>query len=321
MVKNLFSLLQKAKLGRVFINYRRTDTQWVAGRLADSLGRYFGDDRVFRDIEGIRGGADFSEVIHNTLGTADAVIVLIGEHWLDASDEDDRRRLDDPDDWVAQEIAAALEVGVPIYPVLVDDAPMPAVEDLPEDLRRLTRLNAVTVSEQRWDEDVARLAKIVSLDIPSATERQLDGLNLLISAALGLTVLVTTTVLFRNLVCHIAKDAGLPGWLSWVCPRGTDALPDSCTQEWFLSLALSGLPFLAIVPSSALLFVFARHVDESRRPLFLAAAWIGAIGALTSFILLKWICEPYEPISMWFGGTVTALLMLASMNLSGFRPR
>ena len=321
MVKNRLSALQQANPGRIFINYRRADTQWVAGRLADSLSRYFGDDRVFRDIEGIRGGADFGEVIHSTLGTADAFVVLIGEQWLDTNDETGQRRLDDPDDWVAQEIAAALDAGVPIYPVLVDEAVMPTAKDLPDKLRRLTRLNAVTISEQRWNADVARLAKIVSLDIPSETERRLEGLNLLISIALALTVLATSAILFRNLVCQIAEYAFLPNWLSWVCPETNTVIGGSCANEWPISLAISGIPFLAIVPGSAMLFVSARHVDEARRTFFRAAAWIGAIGALTSFVLLKPICEPYEPISMWFGGVLTAILMFACMNLSGFRPK
>ena len=62
----------------VFVSYRRDDSQGFAGRLSDDLGDILGEDRVFRDIEGIRGGADFGDVIHQTLGKADAVIVLIG---------------------------------------------------------------------------------------------------------------------------------------------------------------------------------------------------------------------------------------------------
>ena len=52
---------------RIFISYRRDDSQWVAGRLADSLAAYFGDDRVFRDIDGIVAGERFADVIDNTL--------------------------------------------------------------------------------------------------------------------------------------------------------------------------------------------------------------------------------------------------------------
>ncbi len=71
---------------RIFISYRRDDAQWAAGRLADALSAYFGDQRVFRDIDGIAGGADFGHLIQENLGTADVVIVLIGPDWLDAAD-------------------------------------------------------------------------------------------------------------------------------------------------------------------------------------------------------------------------------------------
>jgi len=213
MLRTLVLPWQKEPQGRIFISYRRDDTQWVAGRLSDSLSQYFGDKRVFRDIEGIGGGADFSEVIRGTLGEADAAVILVGEGWIDATDEAGQRRLDDPDDWVVQEIATALEAGIPVYPVLVEDTQMPRTDALPERLRPLIRLNAITVSDKRWDSDVARLAKIVGLDIPSVTERKLQGINLLISLALVLTVLATCTILF--LEPHLLYRGVLPA-LEWV---------------------------------------------------------------------------------------------------------
>ena len=174
----------RGKMQRIFISYRRGDTQWAAGRLADSLAAYFGDKRVFRDVESIAGGADFGEVIRHTLGSADAVVVLIGPDWLDARDGAGRRRLDEADDWVAREVAAALEAAVPVYPVLVEGTPMPRADELPESLRALTRFNAISISDGRWREDVTRLARIIALDIPSATARQLQRVNLLVSLAL-----------------------------------------------------------------------------------------------------------------------------------------
>jgi hypothetical protein len=36
------------------------DTKGYAGRLSDSLEEYFGNNRVFRDIEDIEGGAAFT---------------------------------------------------------------------------------------------------------------------------------------------------------------------------------------------------------------------------------------------------------------------
>ena len=70
-----------------------------------------------------------------------------------------------------------------------------------------------------------------------------------------------------------------------------------------------------------MLFILARLVEETRRPYMLAAAWVGAIGTLAFFLLLKTIADPYEPISMFFGGTATAMLMFTLLNLSGFRPK
>jgi hypothetical protein len=341
MIRGILFPWYKAAQGRIFISYRREDTRWVAGRLADSLVQYFGDERVFRDIEGIGGGADFGEVIHETLGAADAAVIVIGSEWLNATDETGQRRLDDPGDWVAREIAATLEAGIPVYPVLVEDTQMPRAGELPERLQPLTRYHAVSISDQRWASDVARLAKIVALDIPSATERKLHGLNVLISLALLLAVFTTVAIVVWNLVEQIASGDPIPGglggslfdwrdvclsWLpsslgpAWCVDSGAGhCLPYG--SEWPLSLWQSGITFLAVGPCSVLLFVFARLVDEARRLYFLGAAWVGTVGTLTSFLLLKPICNAYEPVFMFFGSTVTALLMLALMNVSGFRPR
>ena len=200
---------------RIFISYRRDDTQWVAGRLGDSLGAYFGDSRVFRDVEGIAGGADFGEVIRHTLGSADAVVVLIGPDWLSASDDRGHRRLDDADDWVCHEVSAALEAGVPVYPVLVEGTPMPRAEELPASLRGLTRFNAIAISDSRWREDVTRLAKIIALDIPSATERQLHRVNLAVSISLVLAVALTLLTVVGNLFDASSSLTGQYGTPEW----------------------------------------------------------------------------------------------------------
>lgn len=296
---------------RVFISYRRDDTRWVAGRLADSLGAYFGDRRVFRDVGDIPAGADFGQVIAGTLGTSDAVIVLIGPSWLGGPGGGGHGRLHEPDDWVAHEVRAAIDKGIPVYPVLVDGTPMPRADELPERLRALTRFNAITLSDERWDTDVSRLARTVALDFPSAAERKLHGLNLLVSLALLAAALLTLSLLFKDLFALIPR---LPG--SGLCPLRPGAGP-SC----LLSLDQSGIAFVLIVPCSALLFVFARLVDPVRKPWFLAAAWAGTVGALGSFLLLQPIEPPYEEIAMALGSSVTILLMLVFMGLSGFRHR
>jgi hypothetical protein len=330
---------------RIFISYRRDDTQWVAGRLADSLSAYFGDQRVFRDIDGIVAGERFGDVIENTLGAADAVVVLIGKRWLDASDADGKRRLASDDDWVAQEVSAALKLDIPVYPVLVDDAPMPRNEELPGPLQALTRHNAISISDARWHDDVARLARIMSLDIPSATERKLRMANLLISGLLFLAVALTMTIVVDNLLdrsgtvtdwtlselTHWADAKTDRSWLDRVLsPLGGDdteleagrcANPPKAWLQALIGKGLSGLAFLLMVPASVLMFVLAPHVDPARRRFFYAAAWTGALGSFTTFMLFLPVCSEYETIVNFYLGVLFATLMLAFMSLSGFKAK
>lgn len=116
--------------GSIFICYRRSDTQGYAGRLQDSLSLHFGDRRIFRDITNMKGGASVSETLDRELATTDATLVLVGSKWL--VDENGRRRLNEPDDFVAHELTTVLATDMPVIPVLVEGAPMPRADELPE---------------------------------------------------------------------------------------------------------------------------------------------------------------------------------------------
>ena len=146
----------------VFISYRRADTSGHAGRLSDDLARHFGRSVAFRDIDSIDAGADFVHALEHAIGNARACIVLIGDTWLTEQGADGSRRLDDADDHVRREVETAL--GTPdllVLPVLVEGADMPSADELPASLQRLARLQAVELSESRWDYDVSRLAAVL----------------------------------------------------------------------------------------------------------------------------------------------------------------
>ncbi|HSN88832.1 MAG TPA: toll/interleukin-1 receptor domain-containing protein [Thermoanaerobaculia bacterium] len=144
----------------IFINYRREDSAGHTGRLFDRLSNRF-PGRVFMDIDTIEPGVDFAEVITQAVGSCEILIVVIGREWLKVTDADGRRRLDKPGDFVRMEVAAALERNIRVVPVLVEDAPMPRPEDLPEDLAKLARRNAIELSDARWAFDVDRLIQTV----------------------------------------------------------------------------------------------------------------------------------------------------------------
>jgi hypothetical protein len=61
---------------------------------------------------------------------------------VNVTDEQGRRRLDNPEDFVRIEIATALSREVRVIPVLLDGASMPRTTDLPDDLKPLVRRNA-----------------------------------------------------------------------------------------------------------------------------------------------------------------------------------
>jgi len=143
-------------MAEIFLSYRRQDSQSATGRLADDLEARFGDERVFRDRE-IAAGDDFVEAIRRSIESSTVVLVVVGPHWLAATDAQGRRRLDDPGDFVRLEIELALAGGVAVVPVLVEGAKMPAAAELPPSLAAFARCQAVELSDQRWRFDVETL--------------------------------------------------------------------------------------------------------------------------------------------------------------------
>ena len=143
----------------IFISYRRDDSAASAGRICDRLGAVFGADQVFMDVDDIPPGADFDAQISARIGTCDALLAVIGNQWLSARNADGQLRLSDPNDLVDREIALALQRGILVIPVLVEGASMPDAAELRSDLKPLAQRNAVTVSDQDFHSDLAKLIK------------------------------------------------------------------------------------------------------------------------------------------------------------------
>ena len=146
----------RVRHGGDLLSYRRQDSESATGRLADDLEAHFGDERVFRDHE-IAAGEDFVEAIRRSVESSTVVLAIVGRGWLDARDAEGRRRLDDRADFVRFEIELALEARVPVVPVLVEGATMPAALDLPPSLAEFSRSQAVELSDRRWRDDAETL--------------------------------------------------------------------------------------------------------------------------------------------------------------------
>jgi TIR domain len=144
---------------KIFINYRRDDSAGTAGRLYDRLAQAFGRKNLFMDVDHIPAGVDFVDYLSAQVSACDLFLVIIGPNWLTAKDDHGAPRLQNPNDFVATEILAALERGIRVIPVLIDSAKMPSAAVLPELLKPLHRRNAVEVRNSHFGRDAEALVQ------------------------------------------------------------------------------------------------------------------------------------------------------------------
>ena len=142
---------------KVFISYRRGDSAGYAGRVRDRLERELGCELLFMDVDAIPLGMNFSKVLHEEVAKCGVLLAVIGPTWSDARDEYGNRRLDDPNDFVRVEIAAALQRNIPVIPILIDGARIPKAIELPDDLKELALRNGLEIHHASFQDDMDRL--------------------------------------------------------------------------------------------------------------------------------------------------------------------
>ena len=147
-------------INRIFISYRREDSRYPARRLYEALTRIFPPGDVFMDVDSIPPGDDFVKILEGWVQQCDVLLALIGPDWVNCTDpQTKRRRLDNPDDFVRIEIRGALDRGIQVVPVLLDAAPMPTADQLPDDIKALVRRQAEFVEYRTFDTDIEHLIR------------------------------------------------------------------------------------------------------------------------------------------------------------------
>jgi len=129
---------------KIFISYRRLDSQDFTDRLFETLVNQFGAQNVFQDVGDsgkIPPGVDFVEYLAEQVRACDVVLVVIGDQWTRILKERAQR----DDDFVRIEVESALSQGKIVIPVLKSATQMPNGADLPESIRKLVRINASRV--------------------------------------------------------------------------------------------------------------------------------------------------------------------------------
>jgi hypothetical protein len=150
---------------RIFISYRRDDSQGFARSIHDRLAQHFGPDAVFRDVNDIEPGRPWAEAIDYALASCDVFVLLIGRRWLEATDDEGNRRLDDPEDRHRREIETAVSRRIRIFVALMEDAHMPRRKELPQGspgeeptgLQLVPALHALRIADHAFDYGIEEL--------------------------------------------------------------------------------------------------------------------------------------------------------------------
>ena len=155
--------------GRVFITYRRADTAQAAGWLFNRLTGHFGRNNVVMDVDPAPYGGNLAHAIDASVATCDALVVLIGQHWLAVTGEG----LHDPNDYVRLALESALSRGTLVIPVTVDGARMPVNGELPPSLAGMAGQPAFEVGLRSFDADTGQLTRVLEQGIAERQATQL----------------------------------------------------------------------------------------------------------------------------------------------------
>ncbi len=146
---------------KVFISYRRNDTQEITNRIAKSLKRHFGESNIILDTDDFLLGSDFRAEIMKHLHESTVVIAVIGEFWHSTLAA--RLETSEPEnpDWVMQEIETAIAENKILIPVTIDDTYLPPEDVLPPMIGSLAYKNAENLRKPpyRFEEDIQRLIR------------------------------------------------------------------------------------------------------------------------------------------------------------------
>ena len=189
------------------ISYRRADSQDIAGRIADHLRHRLGARQVFLDAGSIPAGADFRHTIQEALRRRGVLIAIVGPEWM-AARHGAPERINDPDDPVRMEIATALDDGLPIIPVLVNGASMPAASELPDDVKDFAYRNALTIDRGRhFHRDADELVRAIETLVPRPRLAAPDAAALVAVAAAFLVGWIAVPQSSWHALRHIVAPA------------------------------------------------------------------------------------------------------------------
>jgi hypothetical protein len=119
------------------------DASGHAISIYERLKETFGSSEVFLDTAGMQAGSRWQEETRAQLESCEVCVVIIGRQWAP-------ERLGGREDLVRFELETALNGNKALIPVLVDNAELPGVNELPPSLRSLLSWQAVWLDHRTY---------------------------------------------------------------------------------------------------------------------------------------------------------------------------
>jgi hypothetical protein len=142
---------------KIFISYRRAETQQEAQRIRLQLQLEFGIDSVFID-RNIPLGQEFDKYLETELKSCNALIAVMGDDFFRTRKTRDSQSQEEID-YVRWEIETALQMEIPVFPIIVQKLEMPREKDLPDRLKAFTKKQALYAMDPAFETAIDQLIK------------------------------------------------------------------------------------------------------------------------------------------------------------------
>lgn len=149
----------------IFINYRTADGPYVPELIYERLEEQFGGDQVFLDAE-LEPGRSFHPELERRLKLSTVLIVSIGARWLELTDDSGIRLLDRTHDYVRWEIETSLKREIHVVPVLLEGAPLPRAQQLPQSIADLAGHQSLEIRPRHLTDDIKVLSEVCERHVP-----------------------------------------------------------------------------------------------------------------------------------------------------------
>lgn len=206
---------------KIFISYRRDDSQYVTDSIYEHMGKHFGEENVFLDVGSIPFGVDFRQYLREQIQHHDVVLVIIGPEWARIMQE----RAVQANDFVRLEIENALTLDKLVIPVLVMNATMPDFSQLPASLEPLQWRNVAIVRRQP--------------DLASDCTKLAEGLRKALN--------ITKPTVPVSLPSEVAEPENIQRWKALSIQHNADWQPYITT---FQNLKLPDMEFCLVPPGT-----------------------------------------------------------------------